>query len=273
MEISGLPVTTTEQSIRRFSCLLWGPSGAGKTTLAATAPGKKLLVNFDPDGPASIATRTDVDVLDLSGQGHKILEQLRGDDPLKLSKVLSEETYDTVILDSVTALSQNALERGVDLAKSRANQGEPATLEFPGLQGYGARTTISVAALKAFLRVTGRYGVHFIATTHEDDPTVDKRGNMLYVTMMLGGKIKNNVALQLSEIWHLSETDKSRRVAVRPCRGHQPMKTRMFKTDGSPEFVLKYNPNIPDEEQTAHTIAGWWETWNETGKAKLELPK
>ena len=46
-----------------MSLLLWGASGTGKTTLACTAPGKKLLILFDPDGDASIAERDDVDVV------------------------------------------------------------------------------------------------------------------------------------------------------------------------------------------------------------------
>lgn len=270
LTLAGIPIESASDAVSRLSMLLWGQSGAGKTSWACSAPGKKLLINFDPDGFKSVAHRDDVDVLDLSDKGHKILEQFRGDDPLNLSRVI--EKYDTVILDSVTSLSQLALERGVALAAANSNKGQPATLEFPGLQGYGARTTVSVAALKSLLRVTGRFNKHFIAITHEDDPEKDDKGVTLYISMMLGGKIKNNVALQISEIWFLQETDKERRVLVRPARGRQPMKTRMFDQKAGAEFTLKYDADKDDEGQK-DSIAGLWNTWLAGGKKKIVFPK
>lgn len=268
--IAGLPVETASAAIARFSLLLWGPSGAGKTTWACSAPGKKLLLNFDPDGFKSVAYRDDVDVIDFSDQGHKILEKFRGDDPLQLSQYI--EAYDTIILDSVTSLSQLALERGVALATANSRGGQAATLEFPGLQGYGARSSISIAALKSLLRITGRFNKHFIAITHEDDPEKDDKGNTLYITMMLGGKIKNNVALQISEIWFMQETEKQRRVLVRPARGRQPMKTRMFLPTTGPEMVLSYNADKPDAGQ-ADSIAALWQRWLDAGKTKIGFAK
>lgn len=270
--IAGLPVESASSAVGRLSMLLWGPSGAGKTTWACSAPGKKLIINFDPDGFKSVAYRDDVDVLDLSDKGHKILESFTKtpDDPLGLSKAI--ENYDTIILDSVTSLSQLALERGVALSATQSRGGTPASIEFPGLQGYGARTTVSVLALKSLLRVTGRYDKHFIAITHEDEPTTDDKGQTLYISMMLGGKIKNNVALQISEIWFVNDTDKGRRVLVRPARGRQPMKTRMFDSSGAPEFNLSYNADQPDEGQDS-SIAAIWQRWNDSGKKKISLPK
>lgn len=269
--IAGLPVQSASDSVGRLTMLLWGQSGAGKTTWACSAPGKKLLLNFDPDGFKSIAYRNDVDVLDLSDQGHKVLENFtkQPDDPFKLSTVLNN--YDTVILDSVTSLAQLALERGVALSAGRTSGGTPSSIEFPGLQGYGARTTISVLALKSMLRVTGRHNKNFIAITHEDDPTKDDKGNTLYITMMLGGKISNNVALQISEIWFIESAEKERRVLVKPARGRRPMKTRIFNQDNS-EFTLKYNADKPDTDQK-DTLAAIWQHWLDGDKKKLGVPK
>lgn len=269
VSIAGLPVQSASDSVSRLTMLLWGQSGAGKTTWACSAPGKKLLINFDPDGFKSVAYRDDVDVLDVSDQGHKILEQFtkQPDDPFKLSSAI--EAYDTIILDSITSLSQLALERGVALSAGRTSGGTPSTIEFPGLQGYGARTTISVLALKSLLRVTGRYDKNFIAITHEDDPTKDDKGNTLYISMMLGGKIQNNVALQISEIWFLEATERERRVLVKPARGRRPMKTRIFNQD-KPEFILKYNADKPDTEQD-DTLAAIYQRWLDGGKKKLAI--
>jgi energy-coupling factor transporter ATP-binding protein EcfA2 len=61
--ISIMPPTAEDMQL---SMLLWGDSGSGKTTLAATAPGIKLYLLFDPNGDLSLAGRSDVLVLNLS---------------------------------------------------------------------------------------------------------------------------------------------------------------------------------------------------------------
>ena len=42
-------ITTPKTQVKRMAMVIWGPSGAGKTTLAATAPRPILWINFDPD--------------------------------------------------------------------------------------------------------------------------------------------------------------------------------------------------------------------------------
>jgi hypothetical protein len=51
-EVTGLPELTKDP---RFVGILWGPVGAGKTPLAATAPGRCCFIMFDTDGWKSIA--------------------------------------------------------------------------------------------------------------------------------------------------------------------------------------------------------------------------
>ena len=67
IKIGGQEVQSVQGTSSRMSLLLWGQPGVGKTTLAATAPGKKLWVNFDPDGTDSVAQFENIDVVDLSG--------------------------------------------------------------------------------------------------------------------------------------------------------------------------------------------------------------
>ena len=66
MTLGGVTLTTPKTQARRMSAILWGPSGAGKTTLAGTAPGPILWVNFDPDGTSSLMDRPDIYVADFS---------------------------------------------------------------------------------------------------------------------------------------------------------------------------------------------------------------
>ena len=83
-----------------------------------------------------------------------------------------------------------------------------------------------------------------IFITHEDDSGVrDKEGNLLHITMLLGGKLSGQVGLQISEVWFMSDDGKQRKIAVRPCRTRKPMKTRMFDTTRKLSSILKYDPD------------------------------
>ena len=93
----------------RINMLLWGKSGTGKTTLAATAPGTKLWINFDPEGTMSVAHRDDIQVLDLSGDKNSVVEEFKKDDPLKLSKAINEMEIDTIVVDSLSTYGDMAL--------------------------------------------------------------------------------------------------------------------------------------------------------------------
>lgn len=262
-------------SVTRMSLLLWGMAGSGKTTFACTAPGKKLIINLDPDGPSSVRYRNDVDVLDLSGLStDDVLNQLKSDsNPLGLDKVLQSAEYSTVILDSATSLSQRALESAVKQRIGGSARFTP-TMEFPGLSAYGGRNAIVLTCIKGLLRVTGRNNKHCIIISHEDDPKVNDEGVVLFITLMLGGKLVNAFTVQLGEIWWLQNDDKTgeQRVAIKPCRSHKPMKTRMFKTDGAAEFPLHYDPEDWKNVQN-NPIALYWQQWEKGKGSKLVLPK
>lgn len=247
----------------RIALLLWGDAGCGKTTLASTAPGKKLWVLFDADGVLSLAGRDDVVVLDLSGEKHTVVDQLKRDDPFGLEKTLKEHPeIETVVIDSLTALAVLATENAVASVTS-------ATNENPGLKGYGHRNAVTLRVVTSFMRLTKRLDRHIILISHEDTATVDDKGVVQFISLALGGKQVNQIALALSEVWWMQDTGKERRIAVRPCRTRKPMKTRMFDAGTVPEFTWRYNI----EDWKGDGIDTWFEAWKKAGGHKISLPK
>lgn len=77
--------------------LIYGAAGAGKTTLCATAPGRKLIIDME-SGLLSVRDREDVDVIQVK-EAQEILE---------INELLKsgELQYDTVCLDSVSEMSE-----------------------------------------------------------------------------------------------------------------------------------------------------------------------
>jgi hypothetical protein len=262
--LGGIEVQSAVTQELRISMLLWGPAGCGKTTLASTAPGKKLWINFDPDGTASLLGRDDILVLDMSSLKPSVLmDKFRKDETMGLAKFIEEHGIDTVVVDSVTAYAMVAMESFV------GKEGN-STIEKPGISAYGARNSLTLRMIQAVLRETGRAGAHVIFIAHEAEPEKNDQGVVLYITVMLGGQLPNQVALQLSEVWNMIDTGAARRISIRPCRSRKPMKSRMFESHDPKkiEFDWKYDVNTPDPK---HELGTWYDNWKQAGK-KIPIP-
>jgi hypothetical protein len=207
----------------QLSMLLWGDCGSGKTTLASTAPGTKLYMLFDPNGHVSLAGRSDVLVIDLSAESPtKVMAQFRAADPYNLGKVLQERPdIETIVVDSITALSYIALQEAV----SRAG-GSKISIEQPGMQGYTYRNALMLRITVAIMRLCSLHKRHLILVTHEGNADRDPEGHITSVTMALSEGVANQVGLRFNEVWHVTDTGTEHRIAVRPCRMRKPMKTR-----------------------------------------------
>jgi len=263
-------VTRNDAVSRRMTILIWGPAGDGKTTFAATAPGKKLWLSFGDNEHQSVLDRSDVLVMHLYKYSYdEVLKHGRSDSPFGLDHILAEDSsIETVVCDSVTALTDMALRLAVDQGLGSSKSFRP-TMEHPGMSAYGGRNAITLEVLTKLLRITAKHDVHLIMTAHEADPEKDAEGIVQYITIMLGGKLVNNVTWRLSEIWYMSQDNRGRQLAVRPTRKHRPMKSRMFTGIGEPEFILSYDSNKPDKGQM--TIAGFFEQWVKSN-GKLSIP-
>lgn len=281
--LGGKTLTQGSEQTPRFSSLIWGQAGCGKTTLAATAPGKKLWINFDPDGPSSVtglsnlyagkdtALSNKIYVHDLSAETHKIAEAFKKEDHLKLGALLADDSngIETVVVDSVTRFAQLALENVVQRDIGKGGSWSPS-IETPGQTAYGARNILTYRMFTDIFTITKRHNKNVIFITHEAAPHTDDKGNTLFITMALGGQLPGLGSAQLSEVWHMEHTQQGRRIQVRPCRSFKPMKTRMFKEVSDPEFWWKYDIEKPDPKLE---IATWWNDWKVNGGQKIDFPK
>lgn len=261
---------------RRIAGIIWGPAGVGKTSFAVTAPGKKLLINIDPDGHHSVSYRDDVIIADLAGRSSDdVCRILCNTDPLYVGKFLDSpegQAVETVILDSTTTLVERCLEVAVKEGWGRSQKFTPS-LEAPGMTGYRARNKKFMQVITGLLRQTSRRNKHMIMLGHEADPKIDERtSEIIHISMMLGGQLVTSTALQLSEIWYMGTRGNKRMLTVRPYLKRQPMKSRMFAQNSDAEFDLHYDQTKPDDNPGQHTIAGWYKSWVEAGGQKLPIP-
>ena len=267
LKLGNMKLETPAHERTRMSIILWGPSGCGKTTFAATAPGKKLLLMWDDNGSASLAHRDDCIVVPLYKEPQSSVEMFKTPNPMDLDKFLKEHPeIETVIFDSMTTFAERALYHGVTKAQGTA-KGKSATIEDPGFAGYGNKNTWTHLAVSNLLAVTSKHDRHMIFIAHEGAPDKDANGAIMSISLLLGSSLSKEVPIKLSEVWAMTDTEKGRKIAIRPCRMRSPMKTRMFETSGEPEFTLKY------DYEHDNPITDWYNAWRENGFRKIALPK
>jgi hypothetical protein len=260
-------VQTPEDVRRRSTGILWGPAKAGKTTLLASLPGRKLLVNIDPDGHEPIAYREDFSLLDISSYDHGEIVRIG---EKKVPTLIKEtENIDSVIIDSLSSYGWAALNHAINTGVGKGGGFTPS-IEAPGLSAYGARTNYIIAMVRNALKATAARGQHCWFTAHMDTPEKDKAGNFLYQSMNLSDNGVNQTSLSISEIWFMERDSKKTTIAVQPCRGRKPMGSRIFDQRGDVEFELKYDINEPDTQP--HSMSTFWRMYLHGGRKKLPLP-
>lgn len=265
--IAGVPIKHAADNNKRISALIWGDAGAGKTTLAATMPGRKLFFQFDPDGASSIAHVPDVDVADFSQASASITEQFKNEtNPLGLKGVI--DNYDSFIFDSLTNITDKTLTQGI--AKQNG-----ATVERPSPGAFGTRNALAIRLIKNVMAVTSKAQKHVCFIAHEGAPVTDeKTGAILHISLALGGQLPANIGIDFSEMWAIYQVDgrNERRIMVRPARRRKPMKTRMFIQSGEPEFEWKFNADDwSSAKNKPYRMDTWYDMWCERND-KLPLP-
>lgn len=260
-------VGSSVSTVKRFSGIIWGPAGMGKTTLAMTLPGRKALINFDPDGPSSIPAHvleeSGSHVFDLSTKEDSFFAKFKDTDPLGLEKIIDQ--FDSIIVDSLTSITERTLARGIDVAKG-------ATIERPSPGAYMARNNLAINFVRNILQITGRYDKHVCFIAHEGPPQTNDDGALLGYTMSLGGQLPAQAALRINECWPMFEDGKNRKMIIcRKSRLRDPAKSRMFNVSKSTEFEWKFDPSDWNNEKNMR-ISDWYDAWLANKFSKIDMP-
>lgn len=256
-------VVVNKTNIQRVSMLLWGTPGCGKTYFANTAPGKRLFINFDPDGTSGLPASDDTLVADWSMEPDRLVDEAKSTNPFNLEGIFKEHPdIATVIVDSVTAFVTRAT------AYSQGHKNAPGSVfENPGPSGYGFRNRFALGLCKSVLQCTGKHSKHVIFCCHEDVGKTNSEGSVVAVTILLGGSLPREVPLQISEVWRIADRSIERAAQIRNVGVFEPMKTRMFNNTKGHEFVISSRAQ-PDKIK----LADLFQKWQENGYNKLELP-
>ena len=269
MKLGSMQVETTASRREQLSMLIWGKPACGKTILAATAPGKKLFLQFDPGGTASLARSDDILVADYSGMAPAQIATLKQGTIVEsdLTKLIREQNVSTVVVDSLTSLGQIALTYAIQSGKANGRN-FVASLEMPGLTGYGIRSAILLDICAMVLRVCSDTKAHCIFVAH-DKETLDDNGRIAEISVALGGQGQTAVPAKINEIWHMEDTGRERLIYVRSHGVKRPMRTRMFELGPKDtHFTWKYN----QVDKTGDTLAKYYEAWEANSFERIAFP-
>ena len=259
--LGSIELTTPVSQPRRMSMVIWGPSGSGKTTLAATAPRPILWLNFDPDGTSSLMDQKEIMIADFSTQKPNIVEKFKNESCAGLRDMLETSDVKTIVFDSITSFNEMALKQGVALTNG-------ASMEAPTLQGYMKRNSFTMQGVMNVIKLTASKNINLIFIAHEDAPQKDEITGQMLVSILVGGKLQSEIPIKLSEVWHLEDDGKKRKITIRANRLKKPMKSRMFISSGEREFEWRFDP----EKWEGDTICEWYRKWLDNNGKKLELP-
>jgi len=167
----------------------------------------------------------------------------------------------TVVFDSITSFNEMALKHAVSEVRG-------ASMELPTLQGYGRRNSYTMQGIMSVIRTTGALNKHCIFIAHEDSPSKDEMTGAMMVSILVGGKMQSEIPIKLSEVWHMEDTGKDRKITIRSSRMRKPMKSRMFVQSEDSSFTWKFNP----ESWEGVGIADWYDKWVDNKGRKIDLP-
>lgn len=186
--------TTKNFKSDRLSILVYGQSGSGKTSVAATLPGKVLIVNAE-NGLLSISSGKEMAVYDITvdKDGKELGREWRFEKLLHLLKEVlpgMTEKFDWLVFDSLTEISQNVAEA---LKKKYPDKSDSLKL-------WGEYNDLMVAFIKQ-LRDYRPFNILLLALDSIDKDDTGKR----FTGVDINGKVSSRVPALLDEVFYLKD--------------------------------------------------------------------
>lgn len=217
-----------------------------------------MWLGFDPDGEQTVAARTNINFVKLSDADHNICPMMMEGESYErqLDDFIKSTQPASVVVDSMTSFSQLALTHAVVSGKA-SGKSFKATMDVPGMSGYGVRNRIVLSATRMLLRVTSKHNKHLMFICHEDSPDKNEEGKIIRVSLLLGGTLPAEMPLQISEVWYMRDENSRRELFMRPYGVILPMRTRMFRTDTKTSMVWDYNMYTDAGTKVSDLIDKW----------------
>lgn len=156
--MSGNPFKPAEQVAPKVKCLIYGPSGVGKTYLALTSPGKVAVIDTE-GGTAFYAGRSGLSPFD-------VLPTKTFHDVTRALAYLAAHPgeYETLVIDPVTVLYET-LQDAAQMRRARVRNDQDAELEMLDWNAIKR-------AYKAMMTDLINLPLHVIVTARERDESV-----------------------------------------------------------------------------------------------------
>lgn len=220
---------TNDLKNKRISALIFGSSGAGKTTLASTLEGRTLVISAE-SGLLSLASHN-IDYVNIEGDKVKCLREI-------VLELMNGVEYENIFLDSLTEISQIFLEHFQQQYQERKD----ALVLF----GEVAKT------LRSFIKTIRDLTQYNIFVTALEKNDKDDMSRMIY-TPNLVGSMARDVNQYFDEVFCLKvfqKEDKQERLLITDHYDGRTCKDRSGKLDKfEPANLQKILNKIRGEQQ------------------------
>lgn len=212
---------------RRLNLLLWGPPGSGKTVIAHSLP-RTRTIDLD-DGMQSVEWAIKAGIIDRTLEGvikstiipdrddrkNRVLDEVSSqiDEWIEEEKKDPEKEWDTLIVDSATALTDAAIVLGLkenarlNVSKSWNSVRGGITARPMRIQDWGTAAHL----FKKFIIQCKGLGKNIVLTAHERVES-DDDGNILSIEPAVIGQLRNVLPGMFGEVWYCHTKGSRKRV-------------------------------------------------------------